>query len=154
MDEMLTFLHSLGRWLVLAGIISAMVIASWRAARRLPFNAASNAVRHWSATIAHIQLLLGMLLYFRSPSLKRFWSDASLREGYSDLRFFALIHPLCMLGAIIALTIGSALAKRTADAQRQYRILLRWYGAVLLLMLFAIPWPFSPLAARPYFRKS
>ncbi|MDO7876579.1 hypothetical protein Q5H93_17675 [Hymenobacter sp. ASUV-10] len=145
-------LHSAVRWLVLLSLLYAL----WRAWRGYtsgaPFSPADNAVRHWTATLAHLQLLLGMALYLSSPVVRA--NFAVLRQsGFAlDAAFFSVLHPLLMLGAIVVVTIGSALARRRATARAQFGTLLRWYGAALLLILLFIPWPFSPLAGRALFR--
>ncbi len=152
MYETLTFLHNLSRWLVLGGMLAALVAAARGIMRKSAFGAASNNIRHWSATLAHVQLVLGMLLYFRSPAIRFYWSHPETRSAYPELGFFSLLHPLCMLVAVTLLSVGSGLARRRDVDAEKYRTILNWYGAALLIMLLAIPWPFSPLAARPFWR--
>lgn len=152
MYETLTFLHNITRWLVLAGMLAAIVASMRGLILRSRFSTTVNAIRHWSATLAHIQLVLGMLLYVKSPAVKLFWKQPSIGEAHPELRFFALIHPACMLVSIIILTIGSATAKRRETNAGAYRTMLIWYSLALAIMLIAIPWPFSPLASRPYWR--
>jgi len=36
--------------------------------------------------------------------------------------------------------------------KEKFKIMLLWYGIALIIILIAIPWPFSPLANRPYLR--
>ena len=69
-----------------------------------------------------------------------------------DLTFFGLIHILFMLTAIVIITIGSALAKRKPTDSEKFKTMLLWFSLALMLIFVAIPWPFSPLANRPYFR--
>lgn len=152
MYQLLTVLHNFTRWLVLLGILSAIVVAIRGLISGNSFSKTDNAIRHWSATLAHIQLILGMLLYFKSPAIKVFWRDPSIGESHPELRFFPLIHPACMLISIVILTIGSAMAKRRGTGAGAYRTILIWYSAALIIMLLAIPWLFSPLASRPYWR--
>lgn len=152
MYETLTFLHNVSRWLVLCGILVALVAAARGMMRKSVFGAASNSIRHWSATLAHVQLVLGMLLYFRSPAIRFYWSHTEVRSAHPELGFFSLLHPLCMLVAVTLLSVGSGLAKRRDGDAGKHRTILIWYGAALLIMLLAVPWPFSPLAARPYWR--
>ena len=150
-DALLT-LHSAVRWLVLLSLLYTLFRAyrGYRAGG--PFTATDNAARHWSATIAHVQLLLGCALYFSSPVVKANLMGLR-RVGWSlDSAFFAAIHPLLMLMSVVLVTIGSALAKRQPTAPAQFSTLLRWYGAALLSIFLFIPWPFSPLAARAFFR--
>lgn len=135
----LVFGHSVVRWLVLVLLLLSIVVA-WRGliARR-PFTKAVDKLRHWTATIAHIQLMIGIVLYVKSPFVK-------------TTVFFGIVHIATMLCAIAILTIGSAMAKRKVTDRDKYRTILLWYSIALLLILAAIPWPFSPWAARPWFR--
>jgi len=57
-----------------------------------------------------------------------------------------------MLTAIVIITIGSALAKRKKTDKEKFKTMLVWFSAALLIIFIAIPWPFSPLANRPYIR--
>lgn len=152
MYQTLTFYHSLFRWLVLVSLLYAL----FRAYRGYFFNRAfsktDNLVRHWTATIAHIQLMIGIVFYTQSPVIRYFWNHFSTAIHEPDTVFFGLIHIALMLTAIVLITIGSALAKRRATDKARFRTMLTWFTCALVLILIAIPWPFSPLAARPYFR--
>jgi len=66
--------------------------------------------------------------------------------------FFGLIHILLMLIAIILITIGSAIAKRKTSDVEKFKTILIYYSISLLIIFIAIPWPFSPLAHRPFLR--
>lgn len=145
-------LHSAFRWLVLLSLIYAIIRAYSGFAAGRPFTKTNDAVRHWTATIAHIQLLLGMALFVSSPVVKA--NFASLRgTGFSlNAAFFSVLHPLLMLVSVVIITIGSALAKRRATARAQFKTMLLWYGVALLSIFLFIPWPFSPLASRAFFR--
>jgi hypothetical protein len=146
----LLVLHSLFRWAVLAGLLLALGRAyrGWLSPR--PFTGLDNALRHGAATLAHVQLLLGYSLYFISPVVASFRQSAA--GATSDARFFGLLHVLLMSTAILVLTVGSALAKRRPTDAARFRTMALWFTAALLLMLLAVPWPFSPLASRPLLR--
>lgn len=143
-------LHSWGRWAVLLGLLFGLGRAyrGWLGHR--PFTPLDDTTRHTVATVAHGQLILGYLLYFSSPLVRSF----HLREAVHDpgALFFGVQHVALMTIAITVLTIGSALAKRRPTAPAQFRTMALWFTAALLLIFVAIPWPFSPLANRPYFR--
>ena len=100
--------------------------------------------------LAHIQLLLGFWMYIESPVVKGFWAERSFR--WSDPLFFSLIHFELMVTAIVLITIGSALVKRDMEDRKKFSVVFRYYGLALLIILLAIPWPFSPLAQRPWLR--
>ncbi|WP_126973904.1 hypothetical protein [Gynurincola endophyticus] len=152
MYSILLSLHSGVRWLVLICILYALYRAYTGYTKKREFNQADNAIRHWTATMAHIQMIIGILLYVKSPVVQYFWKNVSAASRNGQYIFYALIHLLLMLTAIILLTIGSAKAKRANTAYRKYKIILLWFSLALLIILVAIPWPFSPLSNRPYFR--
>ncbi|WP_306567764.1 hypothetical protein [Flavobacterium lindanitolerans] len=152
MYQTLTFLHSTLRWLVLISLIVALYKAYRCYFQKTAFTKTDNAIRHWTATIAHLQLMVGMTLYFQSPIIKYFLKNFSAAKENFDLLFFGLIHSSLMLIAVIIITIGSAMAKRKTLDNEKFKTMLIWYGLALFLIFIAIPWPFSPFANRPYFR--
>jgi len=145
-------LHSFVRWLVLISLCYAIIRAYKGYRYATPFTKTDNAVRHWTATIAHLQLMIGIVLYTQSPLIQVFFSRSTHENKSSESLFFTIIHLAIMVIAIIVITIGSALAKRKRSDQQKFTTLLFWFGMALLLIFLAIPWPFSPFAHRPYFR--
>lgn len=152
MYQTLILYHSICRWLVLLSLLYALIRAARGKITGKAFSGTDNAVRHWTATIAHIQLVIGMVLYTQSPVIRYFWSNFREARESPDSLFFGLIHILMMLAAIVLITIGSARAKRMPADKDKFNTMLLWYGLGLLLIIIAIPWPFSLLAHRPYFR--
>ena len=148
----LLMLHSLLRWLVLGSLLYAIGRAYRGYASGSPFTRTDNAVRHWTATLAHVQLMAGFTLYLVSPLVKAFFARLGQEAGPTGLTFFSVVHLLAMLTAIVAITIGSALAKRRQTGRERFKTMLTWFSIGLVIMLLAIPWPFSPFAARPYLR--
>lgn len=152
MYQSLLFCHSVLRWFVLVSLLYSIFRAYKGYSSKLPFTKTDNSVRHWTATIAHIQLIFGILIYVQSPIVKYFWKNFSAGIKNPDLAFFGIIHILLMLSAIVLITIGSALAKRKQDDSDKFKTMLLWFSIALIIIFIAIPWPFSPLANRPYFR--
>lgn len=150
MYSLLLFLHSLGRWAVLVGLLYGIGRAYQGWFGRKAFTPHDDTTRHTVATLAHVQLALGYALYFTSPLLKTFhFRDAVHDPG---TLFFGFQHVAAMTVAVVVLTIGSALAKRQPSSPTKFRTMALWFTVALLLIFLAIPWPFSPLANRPYFR--
>lgn len=152
MFQTLTFFHSIVRWLVLISLLWSIFRAYRGMASNLVFSKRDNSIRHWTATIGHIQLLIGILLFTQSPHVQYFWKYTSVAVHNPESLFFGLIHIVLMLAAIVVLTVGSALSKRRLSDRGKFKTMLIWFAIALLLILIAIPWPFSPVAQRPYFR--
>jgi hypothetical protein len=146
-------LHSLMRWLVLISLLYA-IYRSYRGWRlKLPFTAFDDRVRHYTATVAHIQLTIGVWMYFISPVIDYFLHNLSEAVHIRDIRFFGMEHSLMMLIAIVLITIGSVKAKRKTNDAGKFKTVAVWYSVALVIILTSIPWPFSPFSAiRPYFR--
>lgn len=150
MYQALIFYHSIFRWLVLISLLYSIYRAYKGYSSNTVFSKIDNGVRHWTATICHLQLTLGIILYTQSHIVKYFWHN--MKEADWDTAFFGVIHMLMMLVAIVLITIGSAKAKRMPTDKEKFKTMLLWFSIGLLIILIAIPWPFSPLANRPYFR--
>lgn len=152
MYQTLTFLHSLFRWLVLLSLVYSVFRACKGYFLNLKFSKTADSVRHWTATIAHVQLVLGIILYSKSPIIKYFWKNFTEAKASFDILFFSIIHIALMLLSIILITIGSALAKRKSTDKEKFATMLLYFSIALIIILLAIPWPFSTLAQRPYIR--
>jgi hypothetical protein len=152
MYQTLTFLHSIFRWLVLLSLFYSIFRAYQGYFSDKIFSKTDDSVRHWTATIAHIQLVLGITLYSQSPIIKYFWKNFTEARESFDLFFFGLIHISLMLISIILITIGSSISKRKTDDREKFKTILIYFVVALVIIFIAIPWPFSPLANRPYFR--
>lgn len=152
MYQTLTFLHSQTRWLVLISLVYAIFRAFKGYFSDRKFTGTDNSVRHWTATIAHIQLITGMIFYLRSPVIQYFWKNFNEAKDLFEHLFFGLIHIVLMITAIVIITIGSALAKRKLSDKEKFKTMGIWFSIALTIIFIAIPWPFSPFANRPYFR--
>lgn len=137
---------------MLGFLLYAIYRASIGYFKNVLFTKADDSVRHWTATVAHIQLMLGIIVFTNSPVAKGYWvSGRALLQDF-DTTFFGLIHSIMMLTSVVILTIGSALAKRTTADRDKFRIMFLWFSVALLIIFIAIPWPFSPFSNRPYLR--
>ena len=152
MYSTLLSLHSLGRWFVLASLLFAIFRAynGWLSQKQ--FSKFDDFIRHWAATIVYIQLVLGLWLYFVSPIINYFLHNYNEGVHQREIRFFGMEHSLMMLTAIVVITIGSARAKRKKTDTEKFKTMAVWFSVGLLIILTSIPWPFSPLVSRPYYR--
>lgn len=144
--------HSIFRWLVLLSLLFAIYrgFKGWKGNKS--FSKFDNSVRHWTATIAHLQLMIGIWLYFISPLVAYFFNDFSEAVHNRNVRFFGMEHNTMMLMAILIISIGSAKAKRKPTDLGKFKTMAMWYTVGLVLILANIPWSFSPLTSRPDFR--
>jgi cytochrome bd-type quinol oxidase subunit 2 len=152
MYQTLLVFHSITRWVVLTTLLISICRAYAGFIQNKSFSKSDNALRHWTATVAHIQLIIGILLYIKSPVIKYFFGNINEALKDMDTSFFGLYHILLMILSVVLVTIGSALAKRKKTDKEKYKTMLVWFSISLLIIFIAIPWPFSPFANRPYIR--
>jgi len=153
MFSILLICHSITRWLVLISLSITIYRSVTSLLNKASFNKRDDQYRHWTATIAHIQFVLGMVMYFKSPAIARFKIiGIDTTRGITEPTFFGFVHISMMITAVILITLGSAFAKRYEEDNKKYKTILFYFGIALLIILAAIPWPFSPLAQRPFIR--
>ncbi len=150
MYQFLLPLHSIFRWLVLISLSYSIYLSFKGKKGQFIFSNRINHIRHWTATIAHIQLIIGILLYTKSPIVQYFLKNGF--DGWDENTFYGLLHIALMLMAIIVITLGSAKAKRKETDLEKFQTMFNYFSIGLLLIFIAIRWPFSPLANRPYIR--
>jgi uncharacterized membrane protein (DUF485 family) len=144
--------HSLVRWFVLASLLFSIFWSYRGWFLKKKFQEFENKVRIVTATFAHVQLVLGLWLYFISPVVSYFLHHFGEAVHERQIRFFGMEHITMMLTGIVLITIGSMKAKRKTTDKEKYKTMAIWFTVALLIILSSIPWSFSPLISRPDFR--
>ena len=134
--------HSGLRYLVLAFIILAVVDAILAISSGKGFTKKSKMFSLMGLIFSHIQLLIGLVMYFMSPWFSALTSNGSEVMGNAQARFFAVEHISMMIVAIALITIGYSRAKRQDDDKRKSKTILIFYGIGLVIIFAMIPWPF------------
>jgi hypothetical protein len=84
----------------------------------------------------HIQLVVGLILYFVSPL-----GFASLGQmADKALRLTSLEHPLINIIAITLITVGWSKHKKLTSSTSKFKTFTVFYGLGLILILSKIPW--------------
>ncbi|MFB5651387.1 hypothetical protein ACE5IS_12115 [Leptospira wolffii] len=153
MYTVLLFLHSYNRWLVLVLLALCLLVSCFALIYRKEI--ASGFLKHLhliTTSVLHLQLVLGLIVYFKSPFVRAFFTNAKENFASLELSFFSVFHALAMFSAVVIFTVGSAKAKRESDQNRKHRIVLSWFTSALFLIVVAIPWPIISVVTRPLFR--
>jgi len=145
-------LHSLTRWLVLAGLLFTIFLACRGWLLKKSFSRLDNSFMRGTMAVSHIQLVLGLWLYVISPLINYFLHNYKNAVHQREIRFFGMEHSLMMITAIVIITIGSAKVKRKKTDNEKFKTMAIWFTVGLLIILSSVPWAFSPLVSRPYFR--
>ena len=90
---------------------------------------------------SHIQLLVGLILYFVSPWFDQ-WSNLGMGGVMKDAqaRLFLVEHPFTNILAIALITIGWSVHKHQSDPSKKFLRIALFYGLGLLLLMSRIPW--------------
>ncbi|MEQ8523297.1 cytochrome B [Gracilimonas sp.] len=143
MYEGLLHAHSGLRWIVLVLIVWALFKSATGWAGKKDYQKSDRLAALLALIFTHIQLLIGLALYFISPKV-------SFQSGVMEsqlLRFYTVEHMSMMIIAIALITIGFSTAKRLSDSVAKHKRIAIMYGIGLAIILASIPWPFRGLGA-------
>lgn len=129
--------HSGLRYIVLALLLIAIINALVNL-KSENYLKKDKMINLFTMVFIHIQLLLGLVLYFLGPKV----NFSNWVQGVENTTFFAVEHALMMILAVILITLGRKKAEKQPLASRKHKMILRYYGLGLVLIFIAIPWPF------------
>jgi hypothetical protein len=144
--------HSLFRWLVLLSLVVAIYRAYVGWFTNKIFAPQENSIRNFACTIANIQFLIGLWLYFKSPVVDYFWDNFQVAIHERDIRFFGIEHITMMFIGVAIINTGSGLVKQKLTDKAKFKTIAIWFSVGLTIIFLSIPWRFSPFTSRPYFR--
>src|SRR5690606_15087699 len=98
-------LHSALRYVVLILLIIAVIKAWMNWQGKKEFKPGDKKIYLFTLIAAHIQLLVGLVLYFISPIVDQVYADFGAAMKDAMLRFWGMEHFVMMLLAIILITI-------------------------------------------------
>jgi NADH:ubiquinone oxidoreductase subunit 2 (subunit N) len=128
--------HSGWAYLALLLLVVAVVNSAIGMTSKKEFTAKDRKIALFGLIATHIQLVVGLILYFVSPlGLASFGQMAE-----SDVRIPAMEHPLINIIAIVLITIGWSKHKKAATNEAKFKAITIFYGLGLLLILSRIPW--------------
>lgn len=145
--EILQYLHSYLRWVVLALalIVIAKSLMGWLGNKS--YEKLDNTLSASFLGSLHLQLILGLILYVIGDKGLSLITNNGMAEVMkdADLRFWAVEHMTTMIIAIVVATIGRSKSKRVSEAVAKHKQVVIFYGIALLLILSRIPWTQVPL---------
>lgn len=128
--------HSGWAYLALLLLVVAVVnsLIGWSSKKE--FTAKDRKIAMFGLIATHIQLLVGLILYFVSPLGSAVFGE--MKDA--ALRLTSLEHPLTNIIAIILITIGWSKHKKAATSEAKFKSIAIFFGLGLLLILSRIPW--------------
>lgn len=128
--------HSGIAYLALILLAVAAISAIIGYASKREFKESDRKIALFALIFTHIQLVLGLILYFVSPMV------VSLGSAMKDpmMRLYALEHPLINIIGIVLITIGWSKHKRVVESDKKFKFFAIFYTLGLILILSRIPW--------------
>lgn len=123
--------HSGWRYLVLILLVIAVIqaLAGWFGKKT--YTEDNRKINVFTLISAHIQLIIGLILYFLSPLTKGPTADAMYR-------YWKMEHIAIMILAVILITVGNAKSKKVTDAVAKHKSIAIFFGLALLFIVIAI----------------
>ncbi|OUS21633.1 hypothetical protein A9Q93_00395 [Nonlabens dokdonensis] len=92
--------------------------------------------------VTHIQLLLGLALWFVGPYFSMLLEDFGglMTPESRGIRLLALEHPLTMIIAVALLTVGYSKHKKKIVSNGKFKMLAIFYTLAFILVLSIVPW--------------
>jgi len=137
--------HSYWAYLVLIVLIIAAVNAITKSVSGKEYEAKDFRISLFTLIVSHIQLLLGLLLYFVSPRLELF-GELGMGGVMKDAvnRLYLVEHPLINIIAVVLITIGYSKHKKKLTSKSKLKLIAIFYTLALVLFLSRIPWAVWP----------
>lgn len=136
MYEIIQKAHSGVAYLALGILIVAVINAFMGISSKRGFEEKDRKISLFALIFCHIQLLLGLIVYFVSPLGMSALGDMS----NAALRLTSLEHPLINILAIALITVGWSKHKREDSSNGKFKKIAFLYLAGLLFILSRIPW--------------
>jgi len=136
MYEFIQKFHSGWAYLALLLVVVAVLNSVIGMVSKKEFSSKDRAIALLGLIFSHVQLLVGLVLYFVSPLGKAGLSEMS----NAAIRLTALEHPLINIIGIVLITIGWSKHKKTTSSEAKFKTISIFYGIGLVLILSRIPW--------------
>lgn len=128
--------HSGWAYLAVLVLVIAVVNSFIGKSSQKEFTAKDRKIALFALIGTHIQLLVGLALYFLSPLGSAVFGQMK-NEAY---RLTSLEHPLVNIIAIVLITMGWSKHKNATASEGKFKSIAIFYGLGLVLILSRIPW--------------
>lgn len=132
--------HSGWAYLVLILLVVTVINALRGYYSKREFSANDRKIALITLIFCHIQLLVGLILYFQSPIGFSLIQNVGMLGLDSATRLTAVEHPFTNIIALTLITIGWSRHKKLELSSAKFKSFMIFYGIGLVLILSMIPW--------------
>src|SRR5690625_490755 len=134
-------LHSYWAYLVLGVLLIAVINSIAGLAGKKEFVVKDFRLALFSLIVTHIQLLIGLILWFISPNgLKVIINNGMAEAMGENFRFNVVEHPLMMIIAVVLVTMGYSRHKKKIESSAKFKTIVIFYILTLVVILSRLPW--------------
>lgn len=136
------FVHSYWAYLVLLMLVITTVNSVVSFFGDKEYGARDMRLALFTLIVTHIQLLIGIILYFVSPLGAQAIASNGMGAAMSDpaLRLYVVEHPIGMILMVVFVTVGYSRHKGKLTSKPKFKQLAIFYTLALLVALAMIPW--------------
>ncbi|HLS12719.1 MAG TPA: hypothetical protein VK050_11195 [Flavobacteriaceae bacterium] len=135
-------LHSYWAYLVLGVLLIAVINSIAGLAGKKEFVVKDFRLALFSLIVTHIQLLIGLILWFISPKGLKAIQNMGMGEAMGDsaIRLNVIEHPLMMIIAVVLVTMGYSRHKKKIESSAKFKTIVIFYILTLVVILSRLPW--------------
>jgi hypothetical protein len=137
---MIKSIHGLIAYLFLISTVTFVIFSLISFLKKSDFRKTNMTLVKLAFISSHLQLALGLLLWWSQGYLSQLSQDTKSVMGDKALRILAVEHPVTNILAIALITIGFISIKKSALDQTKHLKGIIYFGIALLLILSRIPY--------------
>ncbi len=142
MYEAIQILHSYWAYLVVLVVTLATINALIGFFTKREYAPKDFRISLFGLIVTHLQLLIGIIIFFVSPTVVWFTEGIGMGEIMKDplLRLYNVEHPMVMILTVVFITVGYSKHKKKLTSTPKFKMLAIFYTIAWILMLSRIPW--------------
>ncbi|WP_298349032.1 hypothetical protein [uncultured Dokdonia sp.] len=140
MYSVVQFVHSYWAYLVLIVLVIATVNALSKFFSKKEYGGKDMSLALFTLITMHIQLLIGLVLWFVSPNGLQAIKANGMGGLSSQARQLAVEHPFLMIIAVVLVTVGYSKHKKQRLSTPKFKKIAIFYTLALIAVLAIIPW--------------
>jgi len=130
----LLFAHSYLRYILLVLLVIVVITSLLGLANKKPYTNTDNKLSLFLFISTHLQLLIGLILFFVSPVVQ--FSGEAMKN--SETRYWLVEHNTAMIIAVIFITLARTTAKKMADSQAKHKRMFIFNLIALVIIVLTI----------------
>ena len=133
-------IHSFWAYIVLLMLVVAIGNALLGKFMNKSFTIKDLRISLFALIVTHIQLLVGLILYFVSPRFSAWQEGVGAVMEDASMRLYLVEHPVTNILAVVLITMGWSMHKRQAKSSKKFLRIGLFYLLGTVLLLSRIPW--------------